>query len=693
LIIFVFLLLGFLNFYIRNLPEPPIIIPKSGAVTLIGQVHDEPSVKKEYSFFTIKANGHLISVFSKQADLEYGDRVKVSGFLEEIDDISNPGLYSFGDYLNKQGVFYRLKATRAPPELLKRGGGSFFKKISIAVREKLITVPQKTLPQKYAALFLSMVFGFKTIPIAPEVAENYKAAGVAHLLVASGMQLSILVGVCLFTVKMARLPLWFGALFTTIINVFYSLMAGCGPSILRAAIMAEIVLLGLMFEREGEIYTSLALSVFVILLYDPRFLFDIGFQLSYGATWSLIYVAPVFTGKFKKWLPKWLATLLAAALAPVLVSTPITLYHFNQASLIGVITNMLLLPWASIIVILGFVSTVLGLIFLPLAELINGSVLILLWLTDLIVTVSAKLPFAQTFLPPPTMPLVIGYYLGLIGLVEILRRKKLPKLNNFRLLLVACLLVSLLVWNAAFSEGFSGLTVTVLDVGQGDSILVETPSGKKMLVDAGEPEMGERVVVPYLRRHGISQLDLVVATHQHDDHIGGLPVVFKNIKVEQVLEPRAGQIIDFGQGCVAKILHPELPFLENINDTSVVMRLAYGNFSMMLTGDNEEEGEQQILAGFSATNLNSQVIKVGHHGSGTSTSNEFLDAVAPKIAVISCGLRNKFRHPHGVTLRKLEERGIKVYRTDRDGAVTIKSNGYSFSVQKASTFSLISGVR
>lgn len=719
LILGLFLLIGILNFQLRNLPPLKTDIsnfPQNKYFTLIGQIHDEPRIVDDKMFFTLKVNQvdkqkatGLISIISKASTAEYGDRVKVKGKIEGLESLSNPGLLSFADFLKNKGINCQLRSTRSPPKVISSGGGNPLKRWSIALKNRLIIIPQKTLPEPYSTLLSSIVFGSRAAKAPKDIKETYKRAGVAHLLVASGMHLGILVGVCLFIVRSTRMPLWMGVLITSIVNFMYALMTGFGPSILRAAIMAEIMLVGLLFEREKEIYTSLALSAFIILLFNPKCLFDVGFQLSFGATWSLVYVAPVIAERLKPYLPKYLAALVSAAIAPVLASVPITLFHFSQASPIGVITNILLLPWVGIIVVLGFISTVLGAIFLPLGELINGSNLILLWIANWIVTTLASLPFAQIFLAPPKFPIIIGYYVGLAGMVEILRRGKFPKINKFRLSVICLTVFCLLLWNASLSSAIKGLTVTVLDVGQGDSILIEAPSGKRMLIDGSERHMGERVIVPYLRKRGISKLDLVVLTHPHEDHVGGLPAVLEKIKVDTVLDSgfnyksqsyrrflslikrnkvkyqlaRAGQNINFGQGAMAKILHPTLPFQENVNNASIVMRLKYGNFSMMLTGDNEEEGEEQILELFPSSALASTILKAGHHGSRTSTSPEFLDAVNPKIAVISCGRRNKFRHPHGVTLNRLKVRGIKTYRTDLDGAITIRSDGEQIKIAVA----------
>ncbi|MFH1683870.1 MAG: DNA internalization-related competence protein ComEC/Rec2 [Candidatus Margulisiibacteriota bacterium] len=715
LVLGLFLLLGLLNLQIRNLPPPKNDISNfsNKYLTVIGQVHDEPRVIEDKIFFTLKVNKvgkrkatGLVSVVSKAGKVQYGDKVELKGKIEELESLANPGLLSYADYLKNQGIHCQLRSTRGPPQVLSNGG-NLFKKFSIAVKNKLIIVPQKTMPEPYSTLLASIVFGSKASQTPVEIKETYKRAGVAHLLVASGMHLGILIGVCLFVVRSTRLPLWIGVLIVSIVNFMYALMTGFGPSILRAAIMAEIMLVGLLVEREKEVYTSLSLAAFIILLFNPKCLFDVGFQLSFAATCSLVYVAPVIAEKLKAFIPIYAATTLSVAVSPVLVSVPITLFHFNQTSLIGIITNVLLLPWVGIIVVLGFVSTVLGALFLPLGELINGANLILLWTANWIITSLAALPFAQVFMAPPKIPIVIGYYVGLAAMVEIVRRGRLPKINKFRMAVIALAFFSVFLWNAALSSEVLGLTITVLDVGQGDAIFLESPSGKKILIDGAERKMGERVIVPFLQKKGVSRLDMVVLTHPHEDHVGGLPAVLEKIEVDTVLDPgfdynsqtykrflalieknkikyhlaRAGQEVSLGEKIKGLVLYPSLPFVdENVNNSSVVLRIQYNKFSMVFTGDNEKEGEERILETFPASSLASTVLKVGHHGSSTSTSIPFLDAVDPEVAVISCGKRNKFRHPHAETLKKLQSKGIKIFRTDKNGAVTIKTDGKTYSI-------------
>jgi competence protein ComEC len=715
LIFATFFVIGFVSLQIRNLPLPKSDVsnfPKWKPSTIIGRIDDEPRFNEDKVFLTLKVDKvndrqstGFLSVISKASTIKYGDKIELKGKIEEIEDLSNPGILSYSDYLRNKGITCRVRSTRAPPRVLGHGG-NLLKKLSINLKNRLMIVPLKTLPEPYSTLLASIVFGTKAAKAPKEIKDTYKKAGVAHLLVASGMHLGILVGVCLFLVRSLRLPLWLGILITSAVNIFYALMTGAGPSILRAAIMAEIMLVGLLFEKEKEVYTSMALAAFLILLFRPKCLFEVGFQLSFAATWALVYIAPVINEKIKGRLPRAVSSLISVAIAPVLATVPITLFHFSQTSVVGVLTNILLLPWIGFVVVLGFISTVLGSLFLPLGEIINGANLILLWIAHNIVSGLASFPFAMVYLAPPKFPIVFGYYLALVGMVEVVRRGRFPRLDKFRISVVVLLVAGIFLWNAALSSAIKGLTITVLDVGQGDSIFIEFPSGKKVLVDGSEEKMGERVIVPYLQKRGINRLDMVILSHPHEDHLGGLRPLLKKIKVGTVMDPgaayntrsymifkelikrnkikyqigRAGQIIKFEKNIKAYILHPSLPFFENINNNSIVFNLKYRNFSMLFTGDNEEEGEERILEMYPESAVFSKILKVGHHGSSTSTSDHFLDAVDPQIVVISCGRRNKFRHPHPSTLKKLDAQGIKTYRTDQRGAIVINTDGRKVSI-------------
>lgn len=250
---------------------------------------------------------------------------------------------------------------------------------------------------------------------------------------------------------------------------------------------------------------------------------------------------------------------------------------------------------------------------------------------------------------------------------------------------------------------YGEVLVHFIDVGQGDSILIQTPE-KNILIDAGERTAGE-VVVEYLQNLDITYLDMIISTHPHSDHIGGLINVINNISIGEVIDPavphttqtyedylvlidqknikftegKAGISRDLGGGALMQIVHPSSPSVSDLNNASIVVRLTFGDISFIFSGDAENKAENEIL--LRDYNLSATVLKVGHHGSRTSTSASYLSAISPKVAVISCGKDNTYGHPHEETLKLLEDAGVDVYRTDTNGTVVIKTDGQDIDVE------------
>ncbi|HVN67804.1 MAG TPA: ComEC/Rec2 family competence protein, partial [Candidatus Sulfotelmatobacter sp.] len=338
--------------------------------------------------------------------------------------------------------------------------------------------------------------------------------------------------------------------------------------------------------------------------------------------------------------------LLAITLAPLLVTAPLIAFYFSQLSLISIISNLLVLPWVEYLTILGFFTTVIGFIFLPAAQVLGGTLYLLVLLIDKTTVYLAALPEACLYIKAPSLIIISGYYLGLIALVEVLRKEG-KIMTKKRLVFALVLILSVSVWDRAFSAPTLGkrqLTVTVIDVGQGDSILVEPPDGKKILIDGGgvdrggesggdpairesgdpgsDDPIGGKVVVPFLHRKGIDHLDLVILTHPHADHLGGLNKVLEEIKVDEVLDggqvyashtyqrfkelvaanqikyqlARAGQVIDLAPDIKGYILNPSDPLLGDTNSDSIVLRLVYEDISFLFTGDLGKLGEERVLS-------------------------------------------------------------------------------------------------
>jgi len=473
------------------------------------------------------------------------------------------------------------------------------------------------------------------------------------------------------------------------------LITGGGPSIARAVIMGEITLVGLLFERESSPYSALALSAFILLLINPWDLFNIGFQLSFAATWSLFYLKPILNKALErifKQKSRRAAELLALSLAPIMATAPLIAYYFGQLSCGALISNLLVLPWIEYLVILGCFSTLVGAFFLPLAKILGNTLWLMLIVLDGVARYVAIIPGSSLYIRPPSLALVVGYYILLGLLAEAVKREIVLKLNFKRGAFLGLFLIAVFVWHGAASErsfAGQGLLVTFLDVRQGDCILLETPAGKKILIDGGGQEdgskprgerdpIGQKIVVPFLRRKGIKELDLAVLTHFHADHQRGLKEVMREIRIKKLLTNRRcgfPQTIKFEPGLTGQILSPNCfttgQWVEN--DHSVVIKVVYGRTSFLLTGDLAKEGEEGLLS--IGADLRADVLKIGHHGSQGATSDRFLETINPKVAVISVGKKNRYRHPHPVTLKKLAGLGIKILRTDCLGTIRLFSNG------------------
>lgn len=697
-------------------------------VRISGTVNDEPADSGKFLRFTLKVEGLTVrgvnykvsgraGVFIKdnKASIKYGNIISVYGKLSGIASSSNPGITSFGDLMAKRHINCQIFSYGNKVAVIKKSIGNPIKYISLIIKNRLMSVIQRTMSEPYSSLLGSIVFGSQASPLSEELQENYRTAGVIHLLVVSGTQVSIILSVVLGTCKLFGSSQNITLIIVSMANLLFAVMVGAGPSIIRAAVMAETALIANIFERQNDFYNSLSVSVVILLMLDPLNLFDLGFQLSFIATWALFYVAPAFEEKIKGFVPGPFSNITAISIAPTIATTPIILFNFGQISFVSIISNFLIIPWVEVTVIMGFASTMIGLILPSLAYAVNNTLTVILALLNLIVYSLASIPFACRYFSPPVFPVILVYYGMLIWGVEVLKGKLEMKFNKKTLVILLLLAVTAPAFTFCFAAN-KDLVVTFIDVGQGDAILVESPSGQKALIDGGgrqekigsksakkEDPVGRGIIAPFLRKKGINELNLVVLTHPHDDHVAGLPYILGKLKIDLVLDSgmpqptnsyyrflsiikkkkipyqmaKAGQEIDLGGGVKAYILHPSKPLIagtiSDLNNNSVVIRLVYGDTSFLLAGDAAFEGEGRIIA--SGTDIKSNVLKVGHHGSRTSTSDKFLNEVKPEYAVISVGLRNKFGHPSQETLNRLYQHGVKILRTDLNGAVRFVSDG------------------
>ncbi len=646
----------------------------------------------------------------------YGELLRADGLIYRPREPGNFGAFNYRDYLERRGI--RCQMTVTGPEYLRSVAGERPLTpvgLALACKHALQRVADATLDQRQAAVLGGMLFGARD-RLDRAVEDIFAETGVAHVLCVSGLHVGFVLAGMFLLAGALGVPRRAYLLVVAPVVIFYALMTGLGPAVVRAGIMALLVLTAALLGRERDWPTALALAAGVLLLFNPSSIYEVGFQLSFAATWGILYLGPllgqVFRVRFA--LPGWLALPLQITLAAQLATMPLLVYHFNLVSFIAPLANLLLVPLVGVIMLTGFIGCVAGLIFLPAGELFNAGTGALIDFFLALAGLLNRIPGGAAYAATPPWPAVPLWFAGLVLTAEIARgRYKPPDFCRGKIGPAAAgfLLMLVLIWPWGGTGG--RMQVHFLDVGQGDSILVRFPGGGTMLVDTGgrpgEPDevraTGDAVVVPYLRSLGINRLNALVVTHPDADHAGGVPAVLEKLKVDAmvitgapgydeyiaqaeslrvpVYRAGAGQALQLDERVDVLVLAPgrgDAAAGLSSNDASLVLRLDYRASSFLLTGDIEQHAQRLLLAG--GADLQSDVFKVPHHGS-RFFEPRFFSAVAPDLAVIQVGEHNWFGHPAAEVVEALTSAGARVLRTDRDGAVLVGTDGENISVQTA----------
>ena len=501
--------------------------------------------------------------------------------------------------------------------------------------------------------------------LADDIRDNYKRGGTYHLLVFSGLQIAFAAGVIAFLLRSLHAPRasdWSLLIFSLAAPMFI----GPTASVARSSIGIGLYAISRILKRPTTLENLWCVAALMRLMLAPSDLTDASFQLTYAGAGALLFIGkPLATGRWR-----WIAYAFGAEC----VVTPLTLFHFHQYALGGSVTTLLLTP---IVFAMLVVSALICAI--PSAALLY----VIRFLNSLCRSVnSGAAVFAGWHAAPPAAALIIGFAIALIAIALVRGRAR-------AIAIVAATIMPSLASIVIAHRDVSVPTLTVLDIGQGDSILIRTP-GHAVLVDGGNHYAN---VSSLLLDRGVRSLDAVLLTHIHPDHCGGLPDVLTHIKANALwISPRrfrddcAQHLLDaasseltpihlvrdgdrrrFGAIDVRLFLASRIFKHSTENNSSVVMRVVLGRRTIVLTGDIERESEGDLAARMTQAD----VLKVGHHGSRSSSTPMFLDKVASRIAMISCGRRNLFGHPHAEVLEELRRRGMTVYRTDRNGSIDV----------------------
>ncbi|MBA2668925.1 MAG: DNA internalization-related competence protein ComEC/Rec2 [Gemmatimonadetes bacterium] len=539
----------------------------------------------------------------------------------------------------------------------------------------------------------------------PAVRDRFTRAGLVHLLAISGTHVGLLAGMVLIAgaiLRVSRRRLTWATLGLTWV---YLLMIGAPASAIRAGLMLSLALLALLLQRPSAALPMIAAAGLFLLAIDPRAILDPGFQLSFAGVGGIILVLhvvnPLVPRAWKRIRSvRWLVESILVSAAAFVATAPITAHHFGTVAPIAIVANIPALPLMSLALVGVLSATLLQPLLPPLAHLCADGAGLAFDLLDRVASIAAAIPLASVEVNRPDWLLWSAAAFAAVLGSHLAPRVRLP----IRLALATGVAAALLIAWPVFARGATGsLELHFLDVGQGDATAIRTPRGRWLLIDAGPSERGydagARRVLPFLRARGASTLELLILTHPHLDHIGGAPAVIRGLRVRNVIEPghavgsatyldllhaieetgtawiagRSGRSITV-DGVVLDLLWPDPETLDGVTDAnqiSVVVRIRFGNFVALLTGDAGAEVEHILVVRHPGA-LRAQVLKAGHHGSSTSTSAGFLAAVEPELVIVSAARRNRYGHPSPSVVRRVEEAGIELARTDRDGTVSLR---------------------
>lgn len=618
--------------------------------------------------------------------LQVKNKIFLAGNLKIQSLARNEGGFNYRRYLNSKNIYGVITVNENTIILKEEGKIDFITKIKYYIENTF----SKVLPKNFAGIINGMLNG-DTKNVSENILEDFKNSGVTHLLAVSGSNVAyIIMFLSLSSNKIfGKYISYYIIIISIIIFIFVS---GASASVARAGIMAILNIVAILFSKKSNTINNICFSALFLLIINPLTIYDVGFILSFVGTLGIVVLSKNIMLLIQKYIKiQFISETISVTLSAQIMLTPVMLYYFNTFSLISLLSNFLIVPISGFLTILGFILIIFSLFSIKIARILAYAIYTLIFFMLKVTNFFGKISCANILIPTPTVLEIIFYYLLIFLIIKnILTKKKTI------LLIFISIFLSLFIRNIPSDN----LKLNMVDVGQGDCIYIETPNKKTILIDGGGTEgsdydIGENILVPYLLDKGKNKVDLIIISHPHEDHIEGVFTVIEKLKVEKVViskmlenneliiklketcNRRGTKIIEVSKGDILKIGDITFEILypysksseENLNNMSIVTKIKYNSVTALFTGDLEKEREAELMG-----DLNADILKVGHHGSNTSTSEKFLKKVMPQIALISVGEDNSYGHPSDEVLKRLRKYGISIYRTDLCGEIKLKIN-------------------
>lgn len=656
---------------------------------------------KDNSIYS-KINEKIILKIIGDKTVELGDKVIFSGRLKKPLKNTNPMLYNYKLNLLSNKIYTTMTIKDYSILEINSRAQSFIDKVKANFRKNIESIFDNNLNEENSSLMKGIILGEDSY-LEEENIEKYRQLGLAHILAVSGLHIGIIAGALIYLLSHLGINRRLNIIITLSIIWFYGYLIGFPPSLLRANIMFSILFYGNSLAEPYDSINALFFAMFVLLVINPMWLFNVGFQLSFMATFSIIYFTPKIQKLFYPYKNK--TTYALSGLLGVQVGLlPIQAYYFNQISVLSIFSNLIIAPILSLALIIGAIMVV-GHYSISILNPIIGNILDLILSAQFkLVNILYKVPFGIIKLHSPGIIEIILYYVLVLIIFKVIKVEKIS--FNIKKVIIYYLFV-LILFNSILLFNDNSIEIQFIDVGQGDSILINTRRGS-YLVDTGGSimdsfDVGKNITLPYLQKIGINRLKGVFITHFDDDHSKALPLLIENIRIENILISyrdnenkvyneikdkgiplvilKESDLIWLDKNTSIKVLSPNEDLIKRElkgNNLSLVFLLSYYNKEILFTGDMEKEVEWKLIDKIEQP---IDIIKVPHHGSNTSSSEELLNKINPSIAIISVGRNNFYGHPNKEIIDRYMELGSKIYRTDTMGMIKIKLNKEDMEIE------------
>jgi len=638
-----------------------------------------------------------------------GNIISISGNYNKAREMRNPGEFDYNKYLNSLGFSGILIAYKTSDIEILNNKSDLYTSSIFQIR-KYLDDQLKNLHNPETAAFLKGLLLGDRGEMDYETKTEFINSGVVHVLSVSGLHVGYVI--LIFIILFGRLNIHLRAIITIVGIIFFMMITGNPAAMFRASVMGIVIIFAFLSTRSGNMFNTLALSALIILIISPWELYNPGFQLSFSAVLAMGTIYPAFQRKINSFRIKWkslkyILLFMALSFSAQIGTLPFTLLYFGKLSLAAIAANLFVIPLTGFIVGLGFLTLFLNIIIPSIAVYYGAMNDLLTLILFEIVDLGGHSDYSFLWVRHFSVQDAIMFYSFFIVLMTLYSKLQhsLAKIL-FTIFLVSATILYITIDDKSLLPE-SKLCIFTIDVGQGDAILIKFPKGSSALIDAGNVtstfDNGERIILPLLQHLGIEKIDYAFVSHIDSDHYAGFVSLVKAGVIKKIYKPELESSlvkdlkfekyladnnipIEYYKKIIMDIDDVRIYVLniESIinnsdlspNDRSGIMKIVYGKTSFLFTGDIEKKVENIYSDNYKSF-LDSDLLKVAHHGSNTSSTSEFLNFVTPTKSIISAGIQNQFNHPSAEIVERLGNFGSEIYRTDKYGALIFESDGDS----------------